>query len=145
MILGIADDHDAASASFDLLTLRDAFGGVVGALGVKVRMNFADQGADIGFRKDYNRIDICESGQDLRTFFSGDYGTAFAFQRARRGIRVDRDDDFAAEFARRMQIAHMAHVQHIETTVGQRDAVGSAAPFRDPLLEFTPRENLPMD
>ena len=43
-----------------------------------------------------------------------------------------------------MQVADMADVKQIETTVGQRDALAGAPPIGYALLKFAARNNLPM-
>jgi hypothetical protein len=44
-----------------------------------------------------------------------------------------------------MQVADVADVQHIETPIGQRDALAGAPPIRHTLLKFAARNNLPME
>src|ERR1019366_8277080 len=49
VILGITHDDDAASTGFDLVALGDALRRVVGALGMKIGTDFADDGAHVIF------------------------------------------------------------------------------------------------
>src|SRR5580658_8589057 len=49
VILGITDDHDTPSAGFNLFALGNALHRVVGALGMKIRTNFANDGAHVLF------------------------------------------------------------------------------------------------
>src|ERR1700676_4747802 len=58
MILGIADNDDSASAGFNFVPLGNTFLGVVGTLGMKIRMNFANNSSYILFRKDNDRVNI---------------------------------------------------------------------------------------
>jgi len=44
-----------------------------------------------------------------------------------------------------MQVANVADVQHIENTVGQRDAIASAPPIRHTLVKFVARNDLLME
>ncbi len=60
MIFWITDDDDAAPTSFDYIALGDAFHRVVGALGMKIRMDFANDGAHIFFGKDDNGVHISQ-------------------------------------------------------------------------------------
>src|SRR5271154_4300146 len=54
VIFRITHDHDSASAGFNLVALGDAFHRVVGALGMKIGTDFANEGAHVRFRKDDN-------------------------------------------------------------------------------------------
>src|SRR5208282_204147 len=69
VILGITHDHNPASASFDLVALGDALHRVVRPLGMKIRTDFANDGAHIFFRKDYDGVHIRQRRQNFRTFF----------------------------------------------------------------------------
>jgi hypothetical protein len=145
MILRITHDDDTASAGFDFVALGDTFSGVVGALGVEVRADFADERANIFFREDDDRVDVGKSGQNFCSFFCRDDGPAFALQRAGRLIGVHRNHDFAAKPAGSLQITHVANVQEVETPVGERDATASAAPLGYAFAEFVTREDLRLD
>lgn len=118
VILGIADDDDAASAGLDFIALGDAFGCIVRALGVKIGANLANECAHIFFWKDYDCIHVGERRQNFSTLLGRHYGSAFALQGANRIIGVDRDKQFAAEIVSGMQIADMAYVQNVEATIG---------------------------
>src|SRR5437879_7361878 len=78
MILGVTDDDDSASAGFDFVSLGDTFFGVVGALGMKIGMDFADYCAHIFFREDHYGIDVRQRSQNFRALFGGHHGTAFS-------------------------------------------------------------------
>ena len=145
MILGIAHDDDAASTGFDLVALRDALRRVVRALSMKVRTDLANNGAHVVFWKDYDGVNVGQRGENLRTFFGRHHGSPFAFQGTHGRIGVYRDNQFAAEFVRRVQVAHMADMQQIETSVGQGHAIPGAAPIRHTLLQLVARNNLPME
>ena len=145
MILGIAHDDDTASTGFDFVALGDTLRRVVRALGMKVRTDFANDGAHIFFGKDYDGVHIRQRRQNFRAFFGRHHGPPFTFQRSHRSIGVYRDNQLAAEFARGMQVADMTDVKQIETTVGQRDALTGAPPIGHALLKFAAQNNLPME
>src|ERR1017187_2141303 len=145
VILGIPHNGNSASTGFDLVTLGDALRRVVGALGVKVGADFANEGAHILFWKNNNGVHIRQRSQNFRAFFRRHHGPPFTLQRAHGSIGVDRDNQFATEFPRGMQIAHMADMQHIETPVGQRDAIAVAPPLGHTLLQFVARNYLLME
>src|SRR5712692_7617077 len=145
VILGIADDNDSAPAGFDLVALGDALLRVVGALGMKVRTDFANDRAHVFFGKDYDGVDIRQRRQNFRAFFSRHRWPPFTLQLAHGSIGIHGDNQFAAEFPCGMQVAYMADVQQIETPVRQRDAIARAPPIRHTLLKFVARNNLLME
>ena len=145
VIFGIADDRDSASTGLDLLALGHALHRVIRALGMKIRTNFANDRAHVVFWKNHDGIHIRQRRQNLRAFFGRHHGTPFTLQRTRGSVGVHRDNQFAAEFASSMQVAYMADMQHIETSVGQRDALAGAPPIRHQLRQFDARNNLPME
>ena len=145
VILWITHDDDAASTGFDYIVLGDALCRVVGAFGMKIRMDFANDGAHVFFWEYYDGVHIRQRRQNFRAFIGGHYGPPFALQRADGSIAVDRDNQLAAELPGGMQVAHMADVQQIEAAVGQRDTVAGVPPIRYTLLKFAARNNLLME
>ncbi len=144
MILGITYNDDASATGFNLIALGNALRRVVRALGMKIRPDLANDGAHIVFRKDHDGVHIRQRRQNLRAFFRRHHWTAFTFQRAHGIIGIYRDNQFAAEFPGGTQVAYMANVQQIETTVRQRDAIAGAAPICHELLKFVARNNFRM-
>ena len=67
---------------------------------------------------------------------------AFPLQCANGIVAIHRDDEFAAEFARRVQIANVADMQQIEAAIGQSDAITGVPPVRHALLKFLARNDL---
>jgi len=145
VILRITHNDDAASTGFDLVALGDALHRVVRALGMKIGTDFANDGAHVRFWKDYDDVHIGQRRQNFRAFFRWHHGPPFTLQRAHGLIGVHRDNQFAAKLPRRMQVAYMADVQHIETSVGQRHALAGAPPIRRTSLQLVARNNLPME
>ena len=145
VILGITHDDDPASTGFDLVALGDALRRVVGALGVKIGTDFANDSAHVLFWKDYDGVNIRQRRQNFRAFFGRHHWPTFALQRAHGSIGIHRNNQFAAEFPSGTQVAHMANMQQIENTVGQRDAIAGAPPIRHTLLKFVARNNLLME
>lgn len=141
MILGIAYDYDSASAGFDFAPLGNAFFGVIGALGVKIGADFADDRAHIFFREDHNGVNIGQRSENFRALFGRHYGPAFAFQGAYGFIGIYRDDEFASEFASGVEIANVSNVQYIEASVGEGDAISGGAPVQHQLVELAPGNN----
>lgn len=145
VILGITHDDDATSTCFDFAALGDCLRRVVGTFGMKVWTNFSNNGAYVRFRKDHNGVNVGQRCQNFRALVGWHDGPPFALQRAHGSVGVDSDDQFAAEFPRGAEVAYMADVQQIETSVSQRDAIAGAAPIRHTLLQFIARKNLLME
>ena len=145
MVLGIAHDDDAASAGFDFVALGDAFGGVVGALGVKIGTDFADDGADVVLREDDHGIDIGEGGENFGALGFRHDRAAFAFQCADRSVGVDGNNELASKCAGSVEIANVADVEDVETAVGEGDAISGVAPGRDAALQVVTGKNLRME
>lgn len=145
MILGITNDDDAAATGFDYIVLGDALRRVVGAFGMKVRTDLANDGAHVFFWEDNDGVHIRQRRQNFRAFFGRHYGPPFTLQSARGSIAVHRDNQLAAEFPGSMEVADMADVQHVEAPVGQRNAIAGAPPIRYTLPKFSARNNLLME
>ena len=88
MIFRVPDNHNTSAAGFNLTPFGDGFLGIVCSLGLEVGSNFADDGANVIFRKDDDGIDIFKRGQNFSAFFSRHYGTAFSFKMANRVVRI---------------------------------------------------------
>jgi hypothetical protein len=58
MILRVADDDDSASTGFNFVPLRDAFLGIVRALGMKIGMNVANNISNVLLGKDDDCVNI---------------------------------------------------------------------------------------
>lgn len=136
MVLGIANDFDPAAAFAHNVALGNCGRSVVGALGVNVRPNFADQSSHIPFGKNDHRVHIGECGQNFRTLWGRDQGAAFTLERRHRFVGIDGYDQASAQLFRGMQIAYVTDVKQIESAIGQCDGFAGAAPFRNLLLQF---------
>ncbi len=145
VLFWITNDDDAAATGFDNIVLGDTLRRVVGALGMKIRTDLANNGTHVFFWEDDDGVHIRERRQNFRAFFGWHNGPPFTLQRAHGSIRVHRNNQLAAEFPGRMQVADMTDVQHVETPVGQRDAIAAAPPIRHALTKFVARNNLPME
>jgi hypothetical protein len=141
MILGIAYDYDSPSAGFDFAPLGNAFFGVIGALGVKIRADFADDRAHVFFREDHNGVDVGQRSENFCALFGRHHGTAFAFQGAYGFIGIYRDDEFASEFTSGVEIADVSNVQYVEATVGEGDSISGGAPLQHQLMELAAGNN----
>jgi hypothetical protein len=129
MIFRIADDFDASAALGDRITLWNRVGGVIGALGLNVRTNLADDGSHIELGENHDCVNVSQGGDNLGSLVRRHDGPAFAFERADRFIGIDGDDQPAAQRLRSAQVPHVADMQQIEVTIGQRDAFTGTAPL----------------
>ena len=142
VVLGVSHDrHPAATRTHDF-GLGNAFGGVVGPLGLHVGANFADEGAHIAFGEDYDGVDVGQGSENLGALFGRHQGATFTLQHADGLVRIDGHDQSAAEFLGRTQVAHMAHVQEIEATVREDDTIAGTTPLADPAAEALAIKNL---
>ncbi len=111
MILGIADDLDAAPALHHRIALGNRLSRVVGPFCLNIRANLADDRPHIKLGKDDNRIHVSQSGYNFRPFVLGYDWPPFAFQCAYRLIGIDRDHKLPTQRLRPAQIAHMPHMK----------------------------------
>jgi hypothetical protein len=144
VILGIAHDHDTPSTGLDLVAFGDALRRVVGSLGVNFRADFANDGAHILLRKDNDGVNIFERRKNFSALSFRHYGPTLAFQCEHGSIAIHRDNQFAAEFPRSVQVAHVPDVEHIKASISQRDAIPGAPPLFNSLPQFVARNNFPM-
>ncbi len=145
MILGIAYDDNSSAAGQDFVALGNAFHRVIGALGMKIWMNFTNDGAHVFFGKNNDSVNILQRGQNLGALGLRHHRPSLALQGAHGSVAVHRDNHSAPEFASRMQIAYMADMEQIEAAVGENDALPRTPPIRYTQPEFVARNNLPMD
>jgi len=144
MILGIAHDDNQSAARLDLIALGNARDRVIGAFGMKIGMDFANEGAHVFFVKNDDRVNVLQRRQNLGALGGRHHGPPFTLQGAHGGIGVDRDNQFAAKFASGAQIAYMADMKQVEAAVGESDAFACAPPLGHTQAEFVARNNLPM-
>ena len=144
MILGIAHDHYSSSTGFDRVALGNARDRVVGAFGMEIGMDFANEGTHVFFVKNDDRVNVLQRRQNLRTLGSWHHGPPFPLQGAHGGIGIDCDNQFAPQFASGAQIAYMADMKQVEAAVGESDAFACAPPSLHTQLEVVARNNLPM-
>ena len=131
VLLGVADDSNAAASCGDGVTLGHGLLGVIGALGMHVRADDGDEGADIGLVEDNDGINIGQGGNQFGTFGLRNERAAVAFQRASAGIGIQSDNELSAELFGGVQITDMTDMQKIEAAIGQDDALTRRAPLAD--------------
>ena len=131
MIFRVAYNDHFAAAGRDLVALGHALGGIVGALDVEIGTDFTNDRAHIWLGKDYDRVYIRQSSENFSALFGRHERAALALEGANGIVAVDGNHELAAQFARRVQISHMAHVKKIEAAVGKGDAVATFAPGRN--------------
>src|SRR5258708_40593 len=104
VILGIADDRHSAAVFADHVGFGNAFGGVVGSLGLDVGTNFANKRAHIPFGKDDYGIDIPQRGKNLGAFSGRHQGATFTLERADGIVGVDGNNETATQFLRGVEV-----------------------------------------
>lgn len=140
MVFWIADNGDTPTAGNYHIAFRHIFLGIVSALGVNVRPQQTYQLGDIRRVKDRDGINVTEGCQNFRAFVAGNSRPAFAFESPRACIRIHRDDQPAAQFFGGAQIADVADVKKIKTSIGQDDLFSSRPPLTDLLCQFRSRK-----
>jgi hypothetical protein len=136
MVFGIADDFDAPAAFDDGVALRNTLRRVVGAFGVNVRADFADQSAYVGLGKNDDSVDIGQRRHNLGALIGGHERAAIALEFADGIVGVDGDDKFSAELFRGAQITYVADVKKIEAAVAEGNFFALRAPGLDLCFQF---------
>ncbi len=138
MVFGVAYNHNASSAAFNFIPLRNILRRIVCPLGMKIRTYLANNRAHIFLCKNYHRVHVRQSRQNFSAFFRRHHRPPFTLQRAYRCVVIHRDNQFAAEFPRSMQVPYVPNVQHIEAPIRERNAIAGAPPFRYSLVKLLP-------
>lgn len=136
MVFRIADNRHAAAACNHHVALRHALRGVVSPFGMNVRTQQTDKTGDIGRIEDRHRVNICHGRKDLRALAFRHTRAAFALECARAGIRVNGHNQLAAKLLGCPQIADVAYVKKVETSIGQDDLLACGAPLADQLRQI---------
>ena len=121
MILGVARDCSASPVGLDELALGNGLDGVVSALAVDIRSKRFEQGHNSRFRKDHDKIDRAESGQELRAVLGGKNRPALPLHPSHAGIVIDSHDEHVGLPRCAFQVADVPDVQEVETATGERD------------------------
>src|SRR5581483_2463430 len=69
MVFAIADDRNPPAVCAYFVGFGHCVGGVISAFRMNVRPNLANNGAHVGFGKDYDGIHVGERRQDFGPFF----------------------------------------------------------------------------
>ena len=141
MVLRIADDGDANAEQRGEVAFGNRFGGVVGAFGVHVRLEFAQQRIHVELVENHHVVDAAERRDQRRPRAFGENGAAFAFQLPRARVGIDSHHENIALGARRLQIAHVAHVKQVEHAVGENDLAARAAMLVEHVVQAVARED----
>src|SRR4030095_5293600 len=128
MVFRITDDWDASAITRHHVALGNRGDCVIGAFGLNVWLNLADESANIWLGKNYDCVDRCESRQDFGALVLGHDGTRFAFECSHRGVGVYCNNKLSAQFFRSLQVAHMADMKKIKASVGKCDAFARVLP-----------------
>ncbi len=119
-----------------------ALGGIVGAFCLHVRMDFANDRANIALGENDDGVDVRESCENLRPLFSGHQRAAFAFERANRIVGVDRHHEASTDLLGGSKVADVPNVQQVEASIGERDAITGGPPGFHLLAQTCAIENL---
>jgi hypothetical protein len=93
-----------------------------------------EQGRHRRLGKDHDVVDASERGDELRPIGRGEDRSSRALTRGRR-IVIDRDDETIGFCRRPLDVADMANVQEIETTIRKGNRTAFAAICGDEINE----------
>jgi hypothetical protein len=130
MILWIADDGNFDAETMGRRSLRHRFGCVVGAFGVNVRAEVFEQRFYARFAEEQDVIDGAKRGDEEGAGALIKNGAAGAFQLRDAGVPIDADNQEVAFAAGSFEIADVAYVKSIKTTVGKDDSLAEPPVLR---------------
>ena len=96
VILRISHDRDSTTVFGKRITLRNRINCVVSAFGLNVRTNLADDRADVKFRKNQNRINVGQRGDNFSALPLWHDRTTLPLQLSHGTIRIDCDHKLSA-------------------------------------------------
>src|SRR5882724_357525 len=142
MVFRIAHDRHSSTQLANQCAFRYGGFGVIGALGVNVGAQIADDRRHIFFREDHYRIHIVQCRKHFGALLLRRVRPSFTLQRPRGRIGVDCHHHFAAQLLRAPQITDVPHVQQIEYPVGQNDLLSLRAPALCQVSKLLPLHDL---
>ncbi len=137
VILGVADDLDAAPKRDDLVTLGNGLASVISSLGLDVGTNLPDESAHVRLAEDHDRVHTFESGNNFGALALRHGRTRGTLQPAYALVRIDGNDELSAEFAGTPQVADMAHVQEVKAAVCKGHTLACGTPLGDQFGKFS--------
>ncbi len=123
MIFWIADDGNLYAESRGGGAFWHSFHRVVSSLGMNVWAKVFEQRLNARFTKQHDVIDSSKRGNEESASVFSEDGTTRTFQSAYARIRIDAHDEDVAFAPCAFQIADVADVERIETTIGKNDAL----------------------
>jgi hypothetical protein len=130
MILGIADDGNFNAETVGRSSLRHRFACVVGAFGVNVRAEVFEQRFYARFAEEEDVIDGVKRGHQEGAAALIKNGAAGAFQSSDARVGIDADNQEVACATGSLEIADVAYVKSIKTTVGKNDSLAAPPVLR---------------
>lgn len=118
------EDHDASACGFDRAPLVCVEGvqRVIAAFDIDIGLSQGQEPDSSGLRKDANRIDASEGGQDHGAVGFGVDGAGRTFEGADGCVAVEPDQQGVAEVAGGFEVLDVAGMEDIEATVRDDDA-----------------------
>ena len=135
------DNFPAARLDDAPLFLVESFERVIAALYVNIRLRRAQKIRRARFRKNINRIDKPERGQNRGAVGFVIDGPPGAFQLAHPGVAVESDQERIAAISSSFEIHHVPGVQQIEASVGHHDFFAGGAHRFAPDIEAARRND----
>src|SRR5664280_2245150 len=129
MVFGVANNFAPPAIRQDLVALGDVLLRVVGALGLHVGANLANQGAHVRFVKKNYRIHVSQCGDYLRALRSRHQRASRSLEPGDAVVRIHRHHQLSAQRLRAMQIANVPNVQQVKAAIGQHDRLAAVPPL----------------
>ncbi len=127
MTLGVADDADAPSELFHYRALGHRLGCVIGSFAVHVGSQVSQHAFRRQVVKDDDVIHAFERGHQFRPRFLGQKRPSRALERGNRAVGINGHYQDLSLSPGALQVAHMTHVEQVETSIGQNNSPTFAA------------------
>ena len=106
-----------------------------------IRKKFLKQLFHVGFREKQDEIDSANCGDQLGAGLLVENGAAGAFEVAKTGIGIYRDDEDVTFALGAFEIANVADVERVKAAVGENDALASLLGFTEQGAKFVARND----
>jgi hypothetical protein len=114
-------DYHLATRFFNPFPSHRGFLGPIPSFDKDVGLERGDEFQGGGFIKNSDIVHTPKARENLRPLFLREDGPVRAFQASNRMIAVHPDDQYISKRFRFLQIADMADMENVETTVGKND------------------------
>jgi hypothetical protein len=138
----VAADHgDADIEERRKIGFAGSIGPAIGAPGMHVRLELAEQGLHVCVVEDDHVIHSCQRSDQSRPSPLGKNGPAFAFQFSRTPIGMNRHDEQITFGARGAEISNVADMKQVEYATCEYDFAARATMLFEYFMQTAARED----